>query len=310
MSDFANQVVVISGAGRGIGRQHALYFAEAGAKVIVNDYGADLRGADANNPNPANDVVDKIRQAGGTAIASVCDITDPGAVTRMIDDAVERFGRLDVVIHNASSFAALSSFEEATQADLARIVGVNLNGGWNLAQASWRHMRQQKYGRILMTGSAAGYFGRPKDHAYSVAKGALMPLVKILADEGAEYGIKVNMMAPVAATENAMAQQFPVALAAYAPPAQITTLVAALCHRDCPVNGKLFHTGGGYVGEVFVGETAGKMFMRAEMNVGAVLSSMSEICDKSSYIVPTKTDDSGRKLFSTLAGAYPELAKT
>lgn len=307
MHDFAEQVVVISGAGRGIGRQHALFFAEAGAKVIVNDFGGDLRGGNAGNPTPANEVVEAINAAGGVAMAAVCDIADPDAVNAMIADAVARFGRIDVAIHNATSFADLGTFEEARQADLARIVGVNLNGGWNLAQACWPHMRAQNYGRIVVTGSAAGYFGRKADHAYSVAKGALMPLVKILADEGYESGIKVNMMAPVAATENAIEQKFPLSLAAYAPPAQITTLVAALSHRDCPVSGRMFHTGGGYVGEVFVAETMGRMFLREEMSVDAVLSGMSQICDRASFIVPETTDASAQKLFKTLAEAYPEL---
>jgi NAD(P)-dependent dehydrogenase (short-subunit alcohol dehydrogenase family) len=305
--DFAEQVVVISGAGRGIGRQHALFFAEVGAKVVVNDFGGDLRGSNAGNPTPANEVADAINAAGGVAVAAVCDIADPDAVRAMIADTVARYGRVDVAIHNASSFADLGTFEEARQSDLARIIGVNLNGGWNLAQACWPHMRAQNYGRIVMTGSAAGYFGRKTDHAYSVAKGALMPLVKILADEGADLGIKVNMMAPVAATENAIEQKFPLSMVDYAPPAQITTLVAALCHRDCPASGRMFHSGGGYVGEVFVGETIGKMFLREEMSIDAVLSGMSQICDRSSYIVPETTDASAQKLFKTLGQAYPEL---
>ncbi|MCP3731240.1 SDR family NAD(P)-dependent oxidoreductase [Sphingomonas sp. MG17] len=310
MKQFDGQVVVISGAGRGIGRQHALYFAEQGASVVVNDYGGNLRGENANNPTPANEVVEQIRATGGTALASVCDIADPVAVRQMIDEAVGQFGRIDVMVHNASSFAPLGAFEEATQPDLARLMGVNLNGGWNLAQACWPYMRAQQYGRVVMTGSAAGYFGRASDQAYSVAKGALMPLVKILADEGAAHGIKANMMAPVAATENAIAQKFPLSLADYAPPIQITTVVAALCHRDCPVSGRMFHTGGGYVGEVFVAETEGRMFRRDEMTVDAVLSGMPAICDRSSFIVPEKTDDSARKLLGSLMTAYPELAKS
>jgi NAD(P)-dependent dehydrogenase (short-subunit alcohol dehydrogenase family) len=308
MEQFAGQVVVISGAGRGIGRQHALFFAEQGAAVVVNDFGGDLRGQNANNPIPANAVVEEIKAAGGRATAAVCDIADPAAVRAMIDAAMQQFGRVDVVIHNASSFAPLGTFEDATLGDLARIMSVNLTGGWNLAQACWPHMRAQHYGRVVMTGSAAGYFGRAGDQAYSVAKGALMPLVKILADEGAEHGIKVNMMAPVAATENAIAQKFPPTLADYAPPAQITTVVAALCHRDCPVTGRMFHTGGGYVGEVFVAETEGRMFKRDDMTLEAVLSGMPEICDRSSFIVPEKTDDSARKLFGSLVRTYPELA--
>lgn len=307
MQDFVDQVVVISGAGRGIGRQHALFFAAAGARVIVNDYGGDLRGKNAGNPTPANDVVEQITRQGGTAMAAVCDISDPAAVNAMIDETIGRFGRIDVAIHNASSFAELGTFEQARRDDLARILGVNLHGGWNLAQACWPHMRARQYGRVVVTGSAAGYFGRRADHAYSVAKAALIPLVKILADEGAANGIKVNMVAPVAATENAIAQKFPLSIAAYATPAQITTLVAALCHPDCPVSGKLFHTGGGYVGEVFVSETTGRMFVGADMTMTNVLSSFDAICDRSSFIVPETTDQSAHKLFHTLATAYPQL---
>lgn len=308
MQEFADQVVIISGAGRGIGRQHALFFAQAGAKVVVNDFGGDLRGANTNNAGPANEVVEKITAAGGVAVAAVCDIADPAAVDAMVADAMKRWGRVDVAIHNATTFVELSPFDQASKRELATMVGVNLNGGWNLAQACWPHMRQQKYGRIVMTGSAAGYFGRLQDHAYSTAKGALMPLVKVLAAEGAEFGIKVNMMAPVAATENAIEQKFPLTLADYATPEQISVLVAALSHRDCPVSGRMFHNGGGYIGEVFIAETVGKMFLRDELTIDSVIASMPEICDRKSFITPATTDDSAFKLLQTLSAAYPELA--
>jgi len=309
MLGFENQVVLISGAGRGIGRQHALFFAERGAKVVVNDYGGGLHGENGNNPVPADEVAAAITAAGGTAMVACCDIGDSAQVAAMVAETVERFGRIDVVIHNASTYAELGSFADAKLEDLERIMRVNAMGGWNVAHAAWPHMLAQGYGRIVMTGSAAGYFGRPTDHAYSMAKAAMIPLVRVLAAEGAASGIKINMVGPIAFTENAAAQGFPPVIGKYAPPIYITNLVAALSHRDCPVNGELFNTGCGYIGRVFIAETKGTVFADGAMTPESVIDNMERITDSRSFDIHANTGTVQARLVGYMAAAHPELGE-
>ena len=309
MLRFDDQVVLITGAGRGIGRQHALFLAGRGATIVVNDYGGGLRGENGNNPAPADAVVAEIQAAGGSAMAACCDIGDAVQVQAMVDATIERFGRLDVVIHNASTFAKLGSFLDAGAEDLQRIMRVNALGGWNVTHASWGPMVARGYGRVVMTGSAAGFFGRRMDQAYSVAKSALMGLTKVLATEGESLGIKINLVGPAAWTGTSQAMGMPPALAEFTPPIFVSNLVAVLAHADCPVNGEMFHCGGGLVARVFVGETPGAVFAAETMTPEAVLAGMSRVMDESGYVIPASTDDSGARLFAAVAAVNPAFAE-
>jgi NAD(P)-dependent dehydrogenase (short-subunit alcohol dehydrogenase family) len=309
MLRFDNQVVLITGAGRGIGRQHALFFAERGAKVVVNDYGGGLRGENGNNPGPADEVVAAITAAGGSAMAACHDIGDSAQVDAMMAETVQRFGRIDAVVHNASNYAELRAFVDARVADLERIVRVNVTGGWNVAHAAWPHMLAQGYGRIVMTGSGAGYFGRRKDHAYSVAKSALMGLTKVLAAEGQSSGIKCNMVGPIAFTDASRAQGIPGLMEKFALPIHVTNLVAVLSHSDCPVNSEMFHCGGGFVARVFVGETKGIVFEARSMTPETVLAGLQAIMDETGYAVPVTSDNSGAHLSASIAAVNPAFAE-
>ena len=305
---FDDRVVLITGAGRGIGRGHALYFAERGAKVVVNDNGTTRHGGSGQDPGPAEAVVAEVRAAGGTAIAACCDISDRDHVVEMIDAAAAQFGRIDVVVHNATVFALPSEFDSADVADLERILRVNVHGGWNVVQAAWPHMRRQGYGRIVVTGSGAGFFGRRLDHAYSIAKGALMTLTKLLATEGEPLGIKANLIGPAAWTENAKAQGMPPLMERFAPTELISHIVAALAHEDCPVNGEMFHCGGGFLARVFVGETRGTAFTAQSMTPEAVLSAMGSVMNTDGFIVPSSTEDSTAHLNAGISAVNPEFA--
>lgn len=309
MLRFDNQVVLITGAGRGIGRQHALFFAERGAKVVVNDYGVGLRGENGNNPGPADEVVAAITAAGGTAMAACCDIGNSAQVNAMLAETMARYGRIDIVVHNASNYAELGSFTQAKVEDLERIMSVNVSGGWNVAHAAWPHMLAQGYGRIVMTGSGAGYFGRRKDQAYSVAKSALIGLTKVLSAEGDSQGIKCNMVGPIAFTDNAKAQGIPGVMEKFAPPINVTNLVAVLAHEECPVNGEMFHCGGGFVARVFVGESEGMAFPLGTMSPEAVLAHMDRILDTSKYKIPFTSDRAGAHLSASIAAVNPEFAE-
>ena len=308
MLSFENRVVLITGAGRGIGRSHALYLAACGANVVVNDNGTSRHDGGGNNPGPADSVVEEIRAAGGTAIAACCDITDASQVRAMMDTVLARFGRIDVVIHNASVYAPLGEFAAARVEDLDRILRVNVHGGWNVTQAAWSHMLAQGYGRIVVTGSGAGFFGRRKDHAYSIAKGALMTFTKLLATEGEKRGIKANLIGPVAWTENSQSQGIPTLMETFAQPVMISHVVAALAHDDCPVNGEMFHCGGGFVARVFIGETLGTVFTADSMTPEAVIGAMGKIMDTTDCKVPANSDRSGAHLSASIAAVNPEFA--
>jgi NAD(P)-dependent dehydrogenase (short-subunit alcohol dehydrogenase family) len=308
MLRFDGRVVLITGAGRGIGRQHALFLASRGASVVVNDFGGDRFGQGGNDASPAESVAAQIRSCGGTAMAACADIGDRAQVDAMFASAVERFGRIDVLIHNASVYSRLGPFAQAQVEDLERILRVNAVGGWNVAQAAWKVMSARSYGRIVMTGSGAGFFGRRNDHAYSVAKSALMGFTKGLATEGSTLGIKVNLVGPVAWTDNAALQSMPALMERFAPPIMVSNLVAVLAHADCPVTGEMFHCGGGFIAKVFIGETQGLAFEAQAMSPESVLQSLDRIRDESGYATPGNSDRSGAHLSAAIAAINPEFA--
>ncbi|MGO8856842.1 MAG: SDR family NAD(P)-dependent oxidoreductase [Steroidobacteraceae bacterium] len=309
MLEFGGRVALVTGGGRGIGRSHSLFFAGRGAKVVVNDFGVGLRGGHGNNPGPAESVAAEIQAGGGEAWAACTDIGDPDAVRAMVDEAVSRYGRLDVLVHNASVYSPLSAFADARAEDLERILRVNVLGGWHVIQAAWRRMVTQGYGRIVITGSGAGFFGRRRDHAYNIAKSALMGFTKALATEGSKLGIKVNLVGPVAWTDASKHQGIPLIMEKFAPPSCVTDLVAVLAHEDCPVTGEMFHCGGGFVARVFVGETVGTAFALGTMTPEAVMKGMDQIMDATGYAIPANSDRSGAHLSASIAAANPQFAQ-
>lgn len=309
MLRFDDRVVLITGSGRGIGRQHALFLAGRGAKVVVNDYGGDLRGANGNNPGPADAVVAEITAAGGDAMAACCDIGDKAQVDAMMEDVIARYGRIDAIVHNASIYTPPVLFSDARVEDLERIARVNVVGAWNVVHAAWPHLLEQGYGRIVMTGSGAGFFGRRKDHAYSIAKAGLMTFTKLLATEGGERGIRVNLVGPIAWTDNARTQGIPPLMETFAQPILVSNVVATLLHEDCPVNGEMFHAGGGFVARVFVGETQGTVFDSETMSPEAVMAGMEKIMDETDYLIPANSDRSGGHLSASIAAANPAFAR-
>ncbi|WP_408909634.1 SDR family NAD(P)-dependent oxidoreductase [Streptomyces solicavernae] len=188
---MAGQVAIVTGAGGGLGRAHALALAERGVKVVVNDVDGDGSGAAA--------VVAEIVGSGGEAVACEADITDVAAVQEMVDGAVERWGRVDILINNAGILRD-KSFAKMDLADFRKVVDVHLMGSVNCTKAVWPHMVAQGYGRILMTTSASGIYGNFGQANYGAAKSALVGLTNVLAIEGERKGIRVNALAPTAAT--------------------------------------------------------------------------------------------------------------
>ncbi len=196
--DFKGRVAIVTGAGGGLGRQHALALAARGAKVVVNDLGG-ARDGSGGSVSAAEAVVAEIRAAGGEAIANGASVTDWDAVQAMVKQAVDTWGRIDILVNNAGILRD-KSFAKMELADFRLVMDVHLMGAVHCCKAVWPIMTEQKYGRILMTTSSSGLYGNFGQSNYGAAKLALVGLMQTLSIEGAKYGIHVNALAPTAAT--------------------------------------------------------------------------------------------------------------
>jgi len=195
---FDGRVAIVTGAGGGLGRQHALALAARGAKVVVNDLGGAVDG-NGGTPKAAQAVVDEIRAAGGEAIANGASVTDPQAVQAMVEQALAAWGRIDILVNNAGILRD-KSFGKMTLDDFRLVVDVHLMGAVNCTKAVWETMREQNYGRIVLTTSSSGLYGNFGQANYGAAKMALVGLMQTLSIEGAKNDIRVNCLAPTAAT--------------------------------------------------------------------------------------------------------------
>ena len=228
---FDGRVAVVTGAGGGLGRQHALALAARGAKVVVNDLGGTLDGS-GGTPSAALAVVEEIRAAGGVAMASGASVTDAQAVQAMVDEAMRAWGRIDILVNNAGILRD-KSFTKMTLDDFRLVVEVHLMGAVNCCKAVWDLMRAQNHGRIVMTTSSSGLYGNFGQSNYGAAKMALVGLMQTLAIEGAKNNIRVNCLAPTAATrmtENLM----PEAVLKLLQPEAVTPGLLALVADDAP----------------------------------------------------------------------------
>ncbi len=196
--DFKGRVAIVTGAGGGLGRQHALALAARGARVVVNDLGGATDGSGAS-ASAAQAVVEEIRAAGGEAIANGASVTDAAAVQAMVQQAVDAWGRVDILVNNAGILRD-KSFAKMDLADFRLVVDVHLMGAVNCTKAVWALMNAQKYGRIVMTTSSSGLYGNFGQSNYGAAKLALVGLMQTLSIEGAKNDVRVNCLAPTAAT--------------------------------------------------------------------------------------------------------------
>jgi NAD(P)-dependent dehydrogenase (short-subunit alcohol dehydrogenase family) len=199
--DFKGRVAIVTGAGGGLGRQHALALAARGARVLVNDLGGAVNGelAAGAATGAAQAVVDEIRANGGEAIASTASVTDFAAVQAMVQQAVQAWGRIDILVNNAGILRD-KSFAKMELADFRLVLEVHLMGAVHCSKAVWPHMVERKHGRIVMTTSSSGLYGNFGQSNYGAAKMALVGLMQTLALEGEKHGIKVNCLAPTAVT--------------------------------------------------------------------------------------------------------------
>lgn len=241
---FDDRVVVVTGAGNGLGRSHALAFAARGARVVVNDLGASTTG-EGSDLRAADQVVAEIVAAGGEAVASHDSVTDGGHI---VDCAMDNFGRIDVVVNNAGILRD-RAFHNMTAEDWDLVYNVHVRGAFSVSHAAWPHLRAQEYGRLIFTASAAGLYGNFGQANYSMAKLGLHGLAQTLAIEGASRNIVANTIAPVAGsrmTETIMPPQ----IVAQLKPEFVTPLVLKLCHESHRDGGRLFEVGAGWAGQV------------------------------------------------------------
>lgn len=269
---FDDRVVVVTGAGNGLGRSHALDFARRGARVVVNDLGGGIGGTGAS-ASAAQAVVDEIRAAGGEAVANTDSVEDG---EKVVQTAMDTFGRVDVVVNNAGILRD-ASFAKMADADWDIIYRVHLFGSYKVTRAAWPHMRAAGYGRVLMTTSVAGLYGNFGQANYAAAKLGLLGLAQTLAIEGAAKNILCNTVAPTAGSR-LTATVLPDDVRAALRPEYITPLVVLLSHESCPVNGRLFEASGGWVSQTRWEQSEG-VFFREDFTAEDVVSRWDEITD-------------------------------
>ena len=265
---FEGRVALITGGGRGMGRAHALFLAGRGAKVVVNDLGVSMGGADASHA-PAAEVVAEIENKGGSAVADGSDVSTQEGANAAVQAAIDAFGRIDIVVHNAG-IVTFIPFEEMTYDDYRRLVAVHQDGGFLVAKAAWPHMAAQKYGRLVFITSLASHASLAH---YASAKAALSGMVRSIGAAGGPRNIRANALHVIAYTRM-MAGYFedgdqPDALGVRGEhqieewwkdnlrPEQVSPVVAWLSHDACEANGETLLTGGGHVSRTFIGMTEG-----------------------------------------------------
>ncbi|MCX6514650.1 MAG: SDR family oxidoreductase [Actinobacteria bacterium] len=283
---FDGKVAIITGAGGGLGRQHALLLASRGALVVVNDLGGALDGS-GSDKGAAQKVVDEIVALGGVAVADTNSVSTPEGGAAIVKSAVDAYGRVDIVINNAGILRD-KSFHNLTPDLMNPVFDVHLKGAFHVTQPAFVLMREQGYGRIISTSSAAGVFGNFGQANYGAAKMGLVGFMRVLAVEGAKYNIKANSIAPLALTRMTESL-FSGAMADKLQPGLISPIVAFLAHEDCPVSGEVYSVGGGRVARVFIGETPG--YFNANLTMEDVRNNFDQIRNEDGYIVPANISE-------------------
>jgi len=275
---FDGRVAIVTGAGGGLGKQHALELARRGAKVVVNDLGGSVDGTGGNSA-AAEAVVEEIRAMGGEAIANGSSVTDDAGVQKMIDDTLAAFGQIDIIVANAGILRD-KSFSKMTLEDFQIVLDVHLMGTVKPFKAAWEHMKERQYGRLVVTTSSTGLYGNFGQANYGAAKLGLVGLMNTLKIEGAKYNIKVNTICPIAATrmtENIM----PEPMLEQLKPEYVTPAVINLVKDDAP-SGVILSAGAGAFSMAQIVETRGAFVGTGEaLTAEAVAAKMDQITDTS-----------------------------
>lgn len=275
---FDGRVVVVTGAGRGLGRAYALLLAARGATVVVNDLGGSMSGVGSDTA-PASSVAEEIVAAGGTASADVNDVASEAGAQSLVDGALERHGRLDALINNAG-IIRWAALPDADADNLAAHLAVHVGGSFNTVRAAWPHFVERGYGRVVMT-TSSGIFGLPNNTAYAAAKGAIVGLTRSLATAGAPHGVSVNAIAPAAATRMGGDTS-----SAEMSPDLVAPMAAYLAHEDCPVTGEIYAAGAGRFARIVIAQADGYVHPGTAPTPEDVAANWAAINNETAYHVP------------------------
>jgi NAD(P)-dependent dehydrogenase (short-subunit alcohol dehydrogenase family) len=306
---FDGRVALITGAGRGLGRAYALLLASRGARVVVNDLGVGTDGIGPASAEPAGLVADEIAAAGGQAIADGNSVAAAAGGRAMVGSALQVWGRVDVVVHNAGIESTEHRFDELGDEQVRRVVDTHLLGAFHVLRPAWPVMRQQGYGRVVLIASAMA-LGAPFGFDYCAAKGGLISLARSLALSGADDGIKVNAVMPTAWTrlsEVASDAATGAWLQRNFPAESVAPAVACLSHERVPVSGETFSVGAGSIARVFYGAVPG--YTSPQLTSEDIDTHLGEILDVANFVVATSGRSDGA-FFAIQAPAHGPGAGT
>jgi NAD(P)-dependent dehydrogenase (short-subunit alcohol dehydrogenase family) len=250
---FDDRVAVITGAGRGLGRAYALLLASRGAKVVVNDLGSDMQGGGVNG-GPAQEVVREIKAAGGEAVASAESVATAAGGKAIIDAALDQYGRIDILIHNAGNVRR-GSLKELSYEDFDAVLDVHLRGAFHVVRPAFPRMCAAGYGRVVLTSSIGGLYGNHLVANYSTAKAGMLGLTNVIALEGAAEGVKANAIIPAAVTR--MAEGLDTSQYPPMDPELVAPVVGYLAHERCALSGEMLISIAGRVARAYTVETQG-----------------------------------------------------
>jgi NAD(P)-dependent dehydrogenase (short-subunit alcohol dehydrogenase family) len=290
------RVAIVTGAGNGIGKEHALLLARRGARLVVNDLGGSVHG-EGGDVGPAEAVAAAIRAEGGQAVADTNSVATPEGGAAIVQTAIDNFGQVDILVNNAGILRD-KTFANMTPELLNPVLDVHLKGAFYVTQPAWVHMREQRYGRIINTSSSSGILGNFGQSNYGAAKMGLVGLTRVLAAEGKRHNIKVNAIAPSAQTR--MTEELLGPLNAYLEPALVVPVVACLAHEDVQVSGEVLSVGGGRVARFFIGMTPG--FYEPSLTPESVRDHFAEILDPTGYSIPADASEELQVMLKTFKG--------
>jgi NAD(P)-dependent dehydrogenase (short-subunit alcohol dehydrogenase family) len=285
--DFTGRVAIVTGAGRGIGRAHALLLAERGAKVVVNDLGGSMEG-EGSDVTPAESVVAEIKAAGGDAVADTHDVSTREGGEAIVRTALDAFGRIDIVVNNAG-IIRYAGLPDVDLQNLEAHIAVHLLGSFNTTRAAWPHFEAQGYGRVVLT-TSTGMLGLENNLSYATAKSGLIGLARSAKLAGEKHNIKINLIAPAAYTR--MAGGEPVSGVRPDPgmpdmPSEaVAPMVAYLAHETCPVSGEIYTAGANRFARLFIASTEGYVHTAGSPTVEDVAAHWQTINDETNYTVP------------------------